>query len=106
MRQRYRRLTVYGIFTPKGTSYSLILISGFSLPINRFIGIYKGEEKQMLVHGSFEKEIDELKEQLLLLTTAMLTPVKILGIPITLTEENARTTDIYGVLSSGLCLSC
>jgi len=86
---------VWNIYTKRDFVFPYFNIR-FSLPINRFIGIYKGEEKQMLVHGSFEKEIDELKEQLLLLTTAMLTPVKkFLGIPITLTEENAQD---YGYL--------
>ena len=61
------------------------------LPVNRFVAIYKGVYKNLVVYGSFEKELDEIKERLLLLTDTMLSPVKkFLGIPVTLTEENAQ----------------
>ena len=61
------------------------------LPVNRFVAIYKGAHKNLVVYGSFEKELDEIKERLLFLTDIMLSPVKkFLGIPVTLTEENAQ----------------
>lgn len=62
------------------------------LPVNRFVALYKGtENKSMLVYGSFEKEIDEIKNVLMVLSETVLAPVKkFLGIPTTLTEENAQ----------------
>ncbi|MBN1444894.1 MAG: hypothetical protein JW957_02155 [Candidatus Omnitrophica bacterium] len=66
--------------------------SGFSAPVNRFAAVYRGAGKNMMVYGSFEtKNTDEIQEKLEILTKTMLSPVqKFLGIPRTLTEENAR----------------
>jgi len=61
------------------------------LPTNRFVAIYKGVYKNLIVYGSFEKELDEIKEKLLSIPEILLTPAKkFLGIPLTLTEENAQ----------------
>lgn len=66
--------------------------AGFSSPVNKFAAVYKGKSKNMLVYGSFEAQnTDEIKKNLFILTGTMLAPVeKFLGIPTTLTEENAQ----------------
>jgi len=66
--------------------------SGFSAPVNRFAAVYRSAGKNMLAYGSFEtKNTDEIRQKLEVLTKTMLSPVKkFLGIPQTLTEENAR----------------
>jgi len=66
--------------------------SGFSAPVNRFAAIYRSAGKNMLAYGSFEtKNTEEIQEKLETLTKTMLSPVqKFLGVPRTLTEENAR----------------
>lgn len=85
--------TPYGIWTiyTKKNFIFPYFNADLSIPINRFVGIYKGKDRSMVVYGSFEDSPDEIKEKLLMLTRTMLAPVKkFLGIPTTLTEENAQ----------------
>lgn len=98
--------TPYGtwtLYTKRDFSFPYFNMQ-FSLPVNRFVAIYKGSEKNMIVYGSFEKDIEEIRNRLLILTETMLAPVKkFLGIPITLTEENAQDYGyirgvIFGIL--------
>nr|HPP30690.1 hypothetical protein [bacterium] len=81
---------VWTLYTKRNFLFPYFNVN-FSLPVNRFVGIYKGTGKNMLVYGSFEKDIEEVKENLLVLARMMLSPArKFLGIPATLTEENAQ----------------
>lgn len=85
--------TPYGIWTlyTKKNFLFPYFSAEFTIPVNKFLGLYKGKGKDMVVYGSFEDSIDEIKEKLLLITKTMLLPVhKFLGIPTTLTEENAQ----------------
>jgi hypothetical protein len=85
--------TPYGswtIYTKKEFSFPYFNTE-FSSPVNKFAAVYKGTGKNMFVFGAFEKSAEEIKQNLLLLTNTMLAPVKkFLGIPLTLTEENAQ----------------
>jgi len=78
--------------------------AGFSSPVNKFAAVYRGTGKNMFAYGSFEKDLEEIKQNLLVLSRLMLYPVqKFLGIPRTLTEENAQDYGyirgvIFGIL--------
>ncbi|MCX8083049.1 MAG: hypothetical protein N3D17_06640 [bacterium] len=81
---------VWTIYTKKNFLFPYFS-ADFSIPVNKFVGIYRGTERNMVVYGSFEDSINEIKEKLSVITKTMLLPVqKFLGIPITLTEENAQ----------------
>lgn len=79
------------VYTKRGFSFPYFN-SALSAPVNRFAAIYRGADKNMMVYGSFEtKNTEEIQEKLETLTRTMLAPVqKFLGVPRTLTEDNAR----------------
>ncbi|MCM8820594.1 MAG: hypothetical protein NC932_01395 [Candidatus Omnitrophica bacterium] len=78
------------IYTKRNFSFPYFNIQ-VSIPVNRFVAIYKNNNRNMVVYGSFEKDTDEIEKRLMVLTDIMLSPVKkFLGIPTTLTEENAQ----------------
>lgn len=80
------------VYTKKEFSFPYFN-AGYSSPVDRFAAVYRGKNgRNMFVHGSFEAQnTDEVRKNLLVLTDTMLAPVeKFLGIPVTLTEENAQ----------------
>ncbi len=81
---------MWTVYTKKEFSFPYFNTE-FSSPVNKFAAVYKGTGKNIFVYGSFEKSIQEIKQNLLILTNTMLAPVeRFIGIPITLTEENAQ----------------
>ncbi|MCM8804128.1 MAG: hypothetical protein NC833_02605 [Candidatus Omnitrophica bacterium] len=63
--------------------------SNFNPPTNKFCAIFKNS-KEFIIYGSFEK-IEYVKEHLFKITNIFLKKEKkFLGIPLTLTEENAQ----------------
>ncbi len=82
----------WAVYTKKDFSFPYFNTE-YSSPVNKFVAVYKGANgKNMFVYGSFEaQDTGGTKKNLLTFTNTMLAPVeKFLGIPVTLTEENAR----------------
>ncbi|HOJ40574.1 MAG TPA: hypothetical protein PK644_08960 [bacterium] len=76
-------------------------VQNVRLPVDRFVAIFKGQ-REFIVSGAYES-LETVKENLRQLTATFLTPVrKWLGIPLTLTTENAQD---YGYLR-GLFFGC
>lgn len=75
--------------------------SEFNPPINKFCAIFKNG-RELLIYGSFEN-LEEVKKNIIQISDIFLKKErKILGIPLTLTEENAQD---YGYIR-GLILGC
>ncbi len=81
----------WNVYTKRNFSFPYFN-SGFSSPVSKFAAVYRSAGKNMFVYGSFDAENpEEIQRNLMMLTRTMLIPVqKFLGIPRTLTEENAR----------------
>jgi hypothetical protein len=90
---------VWNVYTKKNFVFPHF-ISELKLPLNKFFAVFKNT-KEFIVYGTYD-DFEELKENLIQISEIFFKKVKkVLGIPFTLTEENAQD---YGYLR-GLFLS-
>jgi hypothetical protein len=79
--------------------------SEYKTPVNKFVAIYAGNNKNTVVYGSFQENLREIKNALKEITEKFFAhPKKLFRIPLTLNEENAQDYGYARGLILGLFL--